>query len=108
MLGSINPNQGSNASKPVEPTLPAEAKIATKATSEVQPPEDTVELSSVSQQFQAYRAALKNEPDVRPDVMEKIKALLSKDKNFPPLIVMQGMGRLFGNLGSSEVKPTEE
>ena len=105
MLGSVNPNAGSSGNRPVEKLLPVDGVKAPTQKAEVSAPkaatqEDTVELSSVSQQYQAYRAALSNEPDVRPGAMEKIRAILSKDKNFPPLLVLQGMGKLLGNLGT--------
>lgn len=110
MLGSVNPNAGSSASRPVEQSLPVEAPKAATPKVEVRAPEapaqDSVEFSSISKQYQAYRAALSNEPDVRPDVMERIRAILSKDKNFPPLLVMQGMGKLLGNVGN-RVEETE-
>jgi hypothetical protein len=100
MLGSVNPNAGSSASRSVEPSLP---KVEVKAPEA--PAQDSVEFSSISKQYQAYRAALSNEPDVRPDVMERIRAIMHKDKNFPPLLVLQGMGKLLGNVG--KIQDTE-
>ena len=104
MLGSVNPNAGSSGNRPVEQPLPVDGVKAPQKV-EVKPVEatkheDTVELSSISQQYQAYRAALSNEPEARPAVMEKIRAILSKDKNFPPLLVLQGMGKLLGTVGT--------
>lgn len=94
MLGSVNPNAGSSASRPVEPSLPkTEVKVPEA------PAQDSVEISSISKQYLAYRAALNDEPDVRADVMEKIHALMHKDKNYPPLLVVQGLGKLLGNAG---------
>jgi hypothetical protein len=100
MLGSVNPNAG--AGQPIETKVSVEASKPSPPSKAEVPAitstDDVVEISSVSKDFQAYRAALDNVPDIRPAVIAEMNVRLSPARAYPPLQVLQGLAKLFGGL----------
>jgi hypothetical protein len=69
--------------------------------------QDSAELSSVSKDLAVYVNALKNVPDVRPEAVNSAKRAINTSLKYPPLDVIEGIGKLVGELGPATDSSSE-
>ncbi|MBI4025643.1 MAG: hypothetical protein HY360_11735 [Verrucomicrobia bacterium] len=94
MINSVNIS--ADVVRPAERTLASEvAEVSPKAEAVSQ---DTAVVSAFSREHEAYMKMLQALPDVRPDVVQRMRESVMPTAKYPPLDMVDGIAKLVGKM----------